>query len=554
MQHAVRYGTIALVLLFFWPGFGWAARTAPAKTGFLVIAQDRGFLGNQEVQAVFEEFKNSSPAPVALALVGRNYNGVGSEYSAYLSRALAELQQAGAARVIGIPLFLSAADPVLAKVLAHLPAYPGGGAIQWEAPMSASYLIAQILLDRVEPLSQEPEQERVLLLSVGAMDETSAKAMQAEGEKLLAYLTQRKPFKETRALIYYDRDAQGAEEKNKAVDRVIVETAAKKGRTLLVPAFIGPKFDNHMALVTWIGQKFKDLDLVYVPQELLPHPNVLLWLKKTANRHVAAAPHDIGVVIMPHGATQPYNDAVEQTIAPLKAKYKIEMAYGMGDPGVIQQAVSRLEQQGVRRIVFVRMYALADQLKDVTDYILGLSDSPPGHGHDHDAIPPAQVRSAAVFSTFGGYEENPAIAEILHERIVELSKDPPRETVILVAHGAKSDAADAQWHAVMNGHIERLRKDPHCAKLRAIHAATVREDWPEQREKAVAQLKELIAQSNHSGQVLLVSNRLYGAGPYKKLLEGATYVMNEKGFAPHPALTRWLERGIEQAITAMTAV
>ncbi len=54
--------------------------------------------------------------------------------------------------------------------------------------------------------------------------------------------------------------------------------------------------------------------------------------------------HDIGVVIMPHGTTQPWNDAVEKMLEPLKGKYPIEMAYGMGDAQVIQEAVLRLEE------------------------------------------------------------------------------------------------------------------------------------------------------------------------------------------------------------------
>ncbi|NKE73526.1 hypothetical protein [Candidatus Manganitrophus noduliformans] len=98
------------------------------------------------------------------------------------------------------------------------------------------------------------------------------------------------------------------------------------------------------------------------------------------------------------------------------------MAYGMGDPLTIQQAISRLEDQGVRQIVFVRMYGLSDQITEITDYILGLSERPPTHGEDHDAPPPPQIRSAARFSTFGGYEEDLALTEILHEWIMEISR------------------------------------------------------------------------------------------------------------------------------------
>ncbi len=98
-------------------------------------------------------------------------------------------------------------------------------------------------------------------------------------------------------------------------------------------------------------------------------------------------------------------------------------------------------------------------MKDRTDYILGLSPAPPAHDHDL----PGQIRSAALFLTFGGYEENPAIAEILHERIIEVSKDPLKERVILLAHREKTEEGNARWLSIMNANIQRLRQDPHCA-------------------------------------------------------------------------------------------
>jgi hypothetical protein len=35
------------------------------KTGFLVIAPDRGFLGNQEIRMVFEESERPIPRPLS---------------------------------------------------------------------------------------------------------------------------------------------------------------------------------------------------------------------------------------------------------------------------------------------------------------------------------------------------------------------------------------------------------------------------------------------------------------------------------------------------------
>lgn len=544
--------TISVLAAAVMLGASWmtASAAAPSKVGFLVVAPDRGFLGNQEVRSLVDEFKKSYTATLGLA--GRDYAGVEGEYAAYLSRAAQELKQAGVTEIVAIPLFLSEADPLFKRVRPLLPAYTGGLPVRWAQAMAHDYLIGQIVLDRVEALSEHPESERLIVVATGALDSASEKAIKVDTEKLVGYVTRYKHFREAEAVVYYDREAENSEQKNQEIKAHLLAQMAKHGRTLLVPAFIGPKFDYSMSLTSWLDDQFKQTHVAYKPEELLPHPNALLWLKKTANRETPPTAGEIGVVIMPHGSTQPWNDAVETTIQPLMAKYPIEMAYGMGDPRIIQDAVSKLEQRGIRHIIFVRMYALDHQMKPLTDYILGLSEHTPsdghGGGHDHSASAPLQVRTAALFSTFGGYEQNPEIAQVLHKRIAELSKDPANETVLLLAHGEATDEGNDKWLAVISKNIERLRQDPHCAKLKMIKALTVREDWPKEREKAVAGVRATIEEASKHGRVLVIANRLYGSGPYKKMLQGLTYEINEKGLVD-PILTRWLEDGM----TRMTA-
>ena len=550
MNQRMHAGFLLFALVLIWP---LTAPAAEPKAGFLVIAPDRGFLGNQEAVTLVQEFKKAYPA--ALGLIGREYTGVEGEYAVYLTRAVQELKKAGATQVVAVPLFLSEADPVLKRATSTLPAYTGGLPIRWAPAMAGSYLIGQAVMDRVEALSQHPEQERLILIGIGATDEASETAIRADLEKLLSYVKRYKHFREAEVVVYYDRDAEGAEKKNQDIKAHVLAQIAKQGRTLVVPAFIGPKFDRSMAMTAWLGKQFKGLNVAYQGAELLPHPNVLLWLKKTANRYIPVSPQEVGVVIMPHGSTQPWNDAAERTIEPLKTKYKIEMAYGMGDPTIIQDAVSRLEQQGVKRIVFVRMYELERQMKPLTDYILGLADSPTpsGHtgGHGHDAVFPPQIRSSALFSTFGGYTENfRPIASVLCDRIVEVSKDPAKETVVLLAHGSNTDEDNNHWLSVIKANADWVKKDPRCAPFKTIKAATVREDWPEQREKAVAEVRKMIEDDAKTGRVLVIANRMYGSGPYKKMLKGLEYVLNEKGFAG-PVLTRWLEEGIAEVATAL---
>ena len=198
------------------------------------------------------------------------------------------------------------------------------------------------------------------------------------------------------------------------------------------------------------------------------------------------------------------------------------------------------------------MYAMPEHVKDRTDYILGLAPWVASDHDQHHSAPPHQVRSAALFTTTGGYESHPVVAQILHQRIVEICENPSRETVFLVAHGDKSDDADAHWLAVINENIRRLRQDPHCRQLKSIHAVTVREDWPEKREKAVSELRMVVEKANRDGTALVIADRLYGAGPYRQFLDPLPHLMNERCLS-HPLLSRWLEEAVHGLIPRMTA-
>lgn len=533
---------IILIVLFNLASNGFAA--TGSKPGFLVLVPDRGFVGNKETNALFDQFKNEYTA--SLAIVGKNYNGMGSEYSGYIQDALSKLVEQGVSNIVVLPLFLSDSNPVLKKVKTHLSNYTDLSKVEWGTPMSKSYLISQILLDRVSDISQNPEQERLIILGMGAVDEKSENLIKKELKNFTNYVQARKHFQKIETAVYYTRGAEEKlrEQKNGEVDNMIIHSSAKKGNTLLVPFFIGPKFSHQMSLTHWVDEKFKDLDLTYSSQAILPHSNVLTWMKKMANQHMPVRKDQVGVVIMPHGATQPYNDAIEKAVEPLKKDYKVEMAYGMADPITIENAVLKLEKQGAKRIVFVRMYSMSGQFKDKTDYILGLRNDLP---NGWQGQVPSQVRTSVAFNTFGGYEEDVLTAEILLDRIKEVSQDPEKETVILLAHGSEEDHADQAWRDAMKTNIDWIKKQV-SSPFKKITGMTLREDWPEKRTTALDEIRKVIEEGNESGKVLIISNRLYGSGPYKHFLRKLKFDMNGKGFAPHPNLTRWLEKGIKASI------
>ena len=535
--------TIVAIFLFstFLPVF--AAQNK--KIGFMVIAEDRGFVGNNETVNLFNQFEREYLS--SLVFVGRKYDGIKSEYSEYIQKGISELDNKGVSEIVILPLFLSESNYILKMLRKNIPSYHFKGDIRWNRAMSGSYLIAQILLDSVNKLSKNPTEENLLLIGRGAIDEKSEKLIKEEMEQLINYIKKRKTYKSVQVGVYYSYNADEKIRKTKdnEVDEMVIHAAAKTGRTLLVPFVIGPKYSHMMSFTHFVERRFEDIDLIYHSDEILLHPNVLIWMKKAANAHIPISNNNpIGVVIMPHGATKPYNDAIEKTIQPLKNKYQVEMAYGMGDSISLQNAVSNLEGKGIKRIVFVRMYPSSDQFKEKTDYILGLDSRVP---EQWDGLIPSQVRTSAIINTFGGYEEDSLIAGIFLDRIKEVSKNPTEETIILLAHGGKNEQAEKLRNEKMDSHISWIQKQSN-PPFKKIIGMTLREDWPDKRAKALKEIKKVVKEGNSSGKVIIISNRLYGSGPYNHFPKGLEFEMNSKGLAPHPNLTKWIEKGIEIAV------
>ncbi|QPJ61992.1 MAG: hypothetical protein G3M70_08940 [Candidatus Nitronauta litoralis] len=523
-----------------------ALATQQQKIGFLLLAPDRGHLGNQEIENLFDEFRKDYTA--SLGYIGNESpGGPDRAYGPYINSSLDELIQMGVHKIVVIPLFLSRHHPNLAYAKNHIYKYHSLVSIEWAPAMAKSYLTAQIFLDRVKELSQNPENEQLILLGIGPENDVSLEKIEKELKPILDYAKRELPFKEIQTQLYFNYGAEKElrQRHNQLVDQEIIKAAAKKGDAILVPFVIGPRYSHQMSLRYWIREKFKEYDIKIADQGIIPHPNIQLWLRKTANARIDISPREVGVVVMPHGAQIPYNEAIEKVVGPLKEKYRIEMVYGMADALSLAEAVKTLEGEGYRKIIVVRMYSLEEQFRDQTEYILGLSEAPPKSRRR--SSPPPQVRSGAVFVTFGGYEEDPLICQILMERVEAISQNPSKERVIFLAHGARSDSRDKAWRDLMEKHAEYIRKYTDTP-FHSLHGLTVREDWPDKREKAIEEIRRLISQESGQIRTLVISNRLFGSGRYDEFLKGLKFDMNRSGLAPHVNLTRWLDRGIQQSL------
>jgi sirohydrochlorin cobaltochelatase len=273
---------------------------------------------------------------------------------------------------------------------------------------------------------------------------------------------------------------------------------------------------------------------------------------------------DFGVLVMAHGGGTAWNAQVETMLEPVRRDHNLEIAFGMASPDTIQAAVRRLEQRGARRIAVVRLFVSGESWRERTEQILGLrpgapprpqSDAHAGHGgsgHDGHDMSLWRIESSARFALSNeGLMNAREMGAVLVERVRPLSRDPRRETVLVLAHGPEDDAENERWIREIDARTQMLRDH---APFRRVVVETLREDWPERRAASEARIRALAAEAaRDGGQLIVLPYRVTGFGPYARVLEGITYTADRQGLLPSPQVEQWVRRQAEALRPTLTA-
>lgn len=266
--------------------------------------------------------------------------------------------------------------------------------------------------------------------------------------------------------------------------------------------------------------------------------------------------HDeLGVLIMAHGGRDGWNDGVLESVRPLREFYNLEVAFGMADAVSLQKAVDRLESRGAQEIAVVRLFISGESWYERTRQILGLAEGAPekpsdageSSGEEQEGPRMAfwEIESDARFRmSQRGLVRAEEMGDVLQARARQISRNPAQEDVLILAHGPGDDAENERWLQYMDARASALRNQGGFYRVRV---ATLREDWPEKREAAEQTVRDFVRGTSEAGRTALVLPfRVHGFGPYHEALEGLDYVANENGLIPHPAVTRWIVRQVQQ--------
>jgi hypothetical protein len=261
----------------------------------------------------------------------------------------------------------------------------------------------------------------------------------------------------------------------------------------------------------------------------------------------------VGVLIMAHGGTPEWDAAIAEAAAPLRREVPTAISYGMADPVTLAHALDSLRGEGIGRVALVRMFVSGASFIEQTEYLLGLSATPPaffipshgGRSGGHAAVPagvPQPIDHGLEVATHSdGIVDAHEAQTVLIDRALALSREPASESVLMIAHGMGDEEQNDQLLGAMGAIEKSIAETP----FHAVRSATLREDWAPAREIAEREIRALVESENREGRrVLVVPVRLSGFGPYAEVLEGLEYARGD-ALLPHAEMSTWLRRTAE---------
>lgn len=540
------YIKIAALLSFFILSFNLSS-AQDQKTGFLLIAPDRGFMGNQEVRDLFTEFNTDYKSSLVFITE--------KDTDRFLIEGINKLQNQSIEHIVVLPMFISDDQKLYKHAKERLGSLKSGFAtIEYSDTMHESYLIAEILLDRIQEVSKVQHNESLILVASDT-EAAAIESVEADLNNLLSLIEGRTHFKSQQVIALKERNGRGQDVQNR-LENVLNNVAEEGLNPVVVIADMSQKLDGMMAFNSALKPLMKKYNAAYNANDFTPHHLVELWLRKKANEYTQITSENLGVVFMPHGADYNWNRTMMDAIADLHDKYMIDYAFSMGDAELTRRAVERLEKRGAKAITVLRIFSLEDSFKSGIEYAIGLKDNMGHHGMMHGMGMPGRVLSSNRFYTTGGLEDSPYFAEALLDRAIHLSDNPEDETVILVGHGTRTEKGNQRWLSNLesiSNQMESLAKSKGL-NFKDFKFENWREDWPDLREERIQNVRDMVTEaSEKNGTAIVIPARTTKGGHAQKWLAGLDFKHDGEGFAPHPLFTAWVESLIQESLDHFNA-
>ena len=244
---------------------------------------------------------------------------------------------------------------------------------------------------------------------------------------------------------------------------------------------------------------------------------------------------------MAHGGGEEWNRNVTASVAELRERIPVAVAFGMANPHTLQTALDELETQGASTIAVVRLFLSGASFLHQTEFLFGFRADPPARamiGHRMVAgsdLSPLKT-GARVLLDMAGMAGSEQVNRIVLARGNAASTHPARTGVLLIAHGMGAEEENQRLLDAMEESAHQLGSTGYGE----VQIATLREDWAEARARAEPEIRATASRMRQEwDRVVVIPYRVHGFGPYAEVLDGIDYVRTD-GLLPHRLVGDWV--------------
>ena len=265
----------------------------------------------------------------------------------------------------------------------------------------------------------------------------------------------------------------------------------------------------------------------------------------------------VGVLLVAHGGGAEWNAQVETVAREIHLPGPVGVSFLMGPgaaTGRFQDVTQELVRRGAHEIVVIPMLVSSHSGHfEQVRYLAGGTDSLDDEMRHHlEMSGITRPQTDVPLRLAHAMDDAPEVAEALAARALALATDPAAEALFIVGHGPSSSEAYAAW-------MDNLRRVADTVRARSgfrtVLVDLVKDDASAPvRAEAVQRIRELIQlQHELTGRDVIVVPLLVASGSINRQklpadLAGLPIRYSGEALLPHPAMARWVEARVREAI------
>ena len=266
-----------------------------------------------------------------------------------------------------------------------------------------------------------------------------------------------------------------------------------------------------------------------------------------------------GVLVVSHGSPDAgWNRLVDEAVRAMRLPNGVPVVSSFlecVEGRLIQDGIDELESRGVEEMFVLPLFVSSGSTH--VDDIRQAFGLPPA-AHREGELEPFRLKRARV--TVGKpIDDDPIIAEMIADNVRELSVAPEREALLLIAHGSRERGLNRIWRDGMRNLAARVRElcgfaRAETAMLLPDQAACVMRALTKRQARAGGGARAdaccAVTPAGPETDAVIVAPLFLSRGYFTNTviparLSGFDYRYNGKALLPNPAISRWMERQIE---------